>query len=98
MGQKFYKVEIKIIWMIQKDVFSSNDYDRLKTLGTFKDEDGIYIYIRRVKIQILCTQDKKEFLPPIFLSFNPDVVNRLVLYFHDKVCHPSSQILLNLLR
>ena len=63
MSQKFHKAEMKIVWMIEKEVFSFKDYDKLKTLETFKDEDDMC-----VKNKILYRQDKKAFLTSILLT------------------------------
>ena len=93
-SQEFHKAEMKIVWMIQKEVFSSKDYDKLKTFETFKDEEDII----RIKTKILYRQDKKDFLTPVVLPSNHEVVNRLILYFHLKNCHAGPQILLNLIR
>ena len=48
-SQEFHKTQMTILWMIQKNVFSSKIYYNLKTLETFKDEDNIIC----VKIKIL---------------------------------------------
>lgn len=93
-SQEFHKAEMKIAWMIQKEAFSSKDYEKLKTLETFKDEEDII----RVKTKILYRQDKKDFLTPIVLPSNHEVVKRLISYFHLKNCHAGPQILLNLIR
>ena len=85
---------MKIVWMIQKEVFSSKDYDKLKTLETFKDEEDIIC----VKTKILHRQDKKDFLTPMVLPSKNEVVKRLILYFHVKNCHSGSQILLNFIK
>ena len=92
-SQEFHKAEMKKFWMIQK-VFSSKDYDKLKTLENFKEEENII----RAKTKILHRQNKKDFLTPKVLPSNHEVVERLILYFHLKTRHAGPQILLNLIR
>ena len=69
-SQEFHKAKMKIIWMLQKELFSSKDYDKLKMLETFKNEDDIIL----VKTKILYRQDKKDFLAPIVLTSNHEIV------------------------
>ena len=40
-SQEFHNAEMKTFWRIQKEAFSSKDYDKLKMLEIFRDEEDI---------------------------------------------------------
>lgn len=93
-SQEFKKAETKIVYMIQKECFYAESKERLNTLETFEDEEGIL----RVKTKIVYRQDSKDFLTPMVLPSNHEVIRRLILHLHLKNCHAGPQILLNLIR
>ncbi|XP_055944482.1 uncharacterized protein LOC129975444 [Argiope bruennichi] len=67
---------------------------RLKTLQVFKDDIGII----RLKTKIIYRKDSEDFLKPIVLPPEHEVVKRLIYNAHVKNCDAGVQILLNALR
>ena len=93
-SRDFNKAEMKIVWMIRNKSFSSKDYERLKTLEIFKDEEEMMIF----KTKILYRQYKRDFISLIVLPYNHEVIKRLISHFYLKNFHANPQILLNVIR
>ncbi|GFU93973.1 integrase catalytic domain-containing protein [Trichonephila clavipes] len=79
--------------MIQTEFFLSEE-NRLKSLQTFKNDNGII----RLKTKIIYRKDREDFLRPIVLPPKHEVIKRLIYNAHVKNCHAGVQILLNVLR
>ncbi|XP_042902599.2 uncharacterized protein [Parasteatoda tepidariorum] len=87
--------EKKLVKFIQQDHFKQSEcHKQLKSLCTFHDDDGLF----RLKTKIIRRQDEENFLCPIILPSNNDVVNKLIHERHLKLSHAGTQVVLTNIR
>lgn len=91
--QELDKAE-KILWHIVQTESFRNDDSRLKSLVTFKDENGII----RIKTKILNREEQDDFRCPIVLPSDHEMVHKLIREGHVNMSHAGVQILLTELR
>ena len=84
--------ETKLLLFLQKQMF--NHSDKLTSFKTMVNADGLYI----LKTKILNRRDDVNFLCPIILDGNHEIVYLLVREVHEKLGHVGTQIMMNNLR
>lgn len=93
-SEEISRAELAVIKMIQSESFINEEDEKLKTLGVFKDKNGII----RLKTKILYRPDSEDFKTPAILPSKNELVKRIVIYYHIKNAHAGTQMLLNILR
>ncbi|GFU16857.1 integrase catalytic domain-containing protein [Nephila pilipes] len=88
--EELKKAELKILKKVQEDSFQGEKVQRLKSLPTFIDADGIL----RIKTKLLMREDDENFKVPIVLPSDHHVVKSLILSKHQDLGHPGLQSLM----
>nr|GFS82912.1 integrase catalytic domain-containing protein [Nephila pilipes] len=88
--EELKKAELKILKKVQEDSFQGEKVQRLKSLPTFIDADGIL----RIKTKLLMREDDENFKVPIVLPSDHHVVKSLILSKHQDLGHPGVQSLM----
>lgn len=89
------KAENKIIKQVQKEAFSERGRDKLKTLNTFLDDDGMI----RTKTKISTRKNEKEdFKYPIILPSKHPLVRKMIEEEHTNMSHAGINTLLYKMR
>ena len=88
------EAETKLIKCVQERMFIYGNKNKLSSFKTKLNEKGLYV----LKTRITSRDDDSNFLCPILLDSNHDVVYLLVRETHEKLGHVGSQIIMNNLR
>lgn len=86
--------ELKLLRQLQKEMFLPDNDPKLSSIKTFRHSDDLI----RVNTRILERKDCFDFLNPIVLDGNHEVVTLLVRETHEKMCHAGVQTIMCLLR
>ncbi|CAL1276880.1 unnamed protein product [Larinioides sclopetarius] len=92
--EEIQNAELKILKRVQEDSFQKENIQRLKSLTTFADANGIL----RVKTKLTMAEEENNFKVPIVLPSDHHVVKTLILYKHQELGHPGVQSLMVALR
>ncbi|XP_071037961.1 uncharacterized protein [Parasteatoda tepidariorum] len=97
----YFSSYIKILrmtaWILRfLKIYYSADEDgaRLKSLCVFKDEEGIL----RVSTMLTEREDFESFISPILLPSTRKLVELMIFYMHESMCHAGIQLLMSKLR
>lgn len=90
------QAERRLLKIVQHEDFEDEEDAcmRLRTLDTFKDEDGLV----RVKTKITWRKDEENFRSPVVLPSDHELVKRLIRERHLLASHAGTQFVLNNLR
>ncbi|GFS38616.1 hypothetical protein NPIL_572651 [Nephila pilipes] len=80
--KEYQEAEDRVIKMVQKESFFSEKDTSLKTFETIRDEEGMI----RLKTKIINRKDNANFLYPVVLPAQHEVVKCLILNVHAKNC------------
>jgi hypothetical protein len=81
--QEFENAERKLLKMVQEESFDTEDNPKLKSLCTFKDQDGLI----RLKTKITRRNDEEDFKCPIVLPSEHKLVEMLIRQKHLQLSH-----------
>lgn len=90
-NEEFLNAELRLIKLLQEEYFKNS---KLKNLCIIKDEKGIM----RIKTRLEKSQESNDYIYPILLPGNNEIIKRLVIQRHIILGHAGSRILMTDLR